>query len=120
MTSYMTSQKKHPVFGLGLRQIHKGHILCYVLVHFLLMLRGYRVFNIPIVRSMKQFIYFMIKGLPNSRIPRPVATTLKQITDLQYTQMEVIFLLICSFLPTGYSRLETRLPLEPTEQCTLL
>ena len=80
----------------------------------------YRVFNIHIVRSMKQFIYFMIKGLPNSRIPRPVAITLKQITDLQYTQMEVIFWLICSFLPTGYSRLETRLPLEPTEQCTLL
>ena len=41
----------------------------------------YRVFNIHIVRSMKQFIYFMIKGLPNSRIPRPVHITLKQSTD---------------------------------------
>ena len=80
----------------------------------------YRVFNIHIVRSMKQFIYFMIKGLPNSRIPRPVAITLKQITDLQYTQMEVIFWLICSFLPTGNPRPDTRLPLDPTEQCTLL
>ena len=78
------------------------------------------MFNIPIVRSMKQFIYFMTKGLPNSRIPWPVAITLKQITDLQYTQMEVIFWLIRSFernpfFPLGIPDNETRLPLEPTE-----
>ena len=32
----------------------------------------------------------------------------------------MIFWLICSFLSTGYSRLETMLSLEPTEQCTLI
>ena len=32
--------------------------------------------------------------------------------------MEVIFQLICCFLPTGNPRPDTRLPLDPTEQCT--